>query len=72
VVALSHPPDYPSGQPALPSDLAPPSLHHYKNEHYWFGVSTSGVSTACSALAPDPAQTATSPTVRDLHAREAG
>jgi hypothetical protein len=47
-------------------------LHHYKNEHYWFGVSTSGVSDRVLRTAPDPAQTATSPTVRDLHAREAG
>jgi hypothetical protein len=46
--------------------------HHYKNEHYWFGVSTAGVSDKVLHTAPDPATVRTSPTVRALHAREAG
>ena len=45
-------------------------LHHYKNEHYWFGVATAGVSDRVLGTAPDPARVATSPTVRALHARE--
>jgi hypothetical protein len=45
-------------------------LHHYKSEHYWFGVATAGVSDRVLGTAPDPAKVATSPTVRSLHARE--
>lgn len=47
-------------------------LHHYKNEHYWFGVATSGMSDRVLGTAPDPATVPTSPTVRALHVREAG
>ena len=47
-------------------------LHHYKSEHYWFGVATAAVSDRVLGTAPDPATVATSPTVRALHAREAG
>ncbi len=46
-------------------------LHHYKNEHYWFGVATAGVSDRVLGTARDPAKVATSPTVRALHSREA-
>ena len=45
-------------------------LHHYKNEHYWFGVATSGVSDRVLGTSPDPARVPTSPTVRAMHARE--
>jgi hypothetical protein len=47
-------------------------LHHYKNEHYWFTVTSSGTADRVLRTHPDPATVATSPTVRDLHAREAG
>jgi hypothetical protein len=46
-------------------------LHHYKNEHYWFTVTSSGTADRVLRTYPDPASVATSPTVRDLHARAA-
>jgi hypothetical protein len=46
-------------------------LHHYKNEHYWFTVTTSGTADRVLRTYPDPEGVRTSPTVRDLHAREA-
>ena len=42
-------------------------LHHYKNEHYWFGVSTSGTSDWVLGTRPDPATVAASPTAKNLH-----
>jgi hypothetical protein len=46
-------------------------LHHFKNEHYWFSVTTSGTSDRVLGTYPDPATVANSPTVKALHAREA-
>jgi hypothetical protein len=46
-------------------------LHHYKNEHYWFTVTTSGTADRVLRTHPDPETVRTSPTVRDLHSREA-
>ncbi len=45
-------------------------LHHYKNEHYWFTVTSSGTADRVLGTYPDPGQVTASPTVRDLHARE--
>ncbi|WP_243058326.1 sterol desaturase family protein [Nocardioides sp. SR21] len=45
-------------------------LHHYKNEHYWFTVTTAGTADRLLGTYPDPSTVKTSPTVRDLHARE--
>ncbi len=45
-------------------------LHHYKNEHYWFTVTTAGTADRLLGTYPDPSQVETSPTVRALH--EAG
>ena len=42
-------------------------LHHYKNENYWFSVTTSGTSDRLLGTHPDPATVATSPTAKDLH-----
>ncbi len=42
-------------------------LHHYKNEHYWFSVTTSGTSDRLLGTGPDPATVPTSPTAKDLH-----
>ncbi len=42
-------------------------LHHYKNEHYWFGVTTSGTSDRLFGTHPDPATVASSPTAKNLH-----
>jgi hypothetical protein len=45
-------------------------LHHYKNEHYWFTITTAGTADRVVRTYPDPQEVETSPTVRDLHARE--
>jgi hypothetical protein len=42
-------------------------LHHYKNEHYWFSVTTSGTSDRLLGTFPDPGKVPTSPTAKDLH-----
>ena len=46
-------------------------LHHYKNEHYWFGVATAGTADRLLGTYPPQADVETSPTVRALHGREA-
>jgi sterol desaturase/sphingolipid hydroxylase (fatty acid hydroxylase superfamily) len=45
-------------------------LHHYKNEHYWFTVTSAGTADRLFGTYPDPASVTTSPTVRSLHSRE--
>jgi Fatty acid hydroxylase len=42
-------------------------LHHFKNEHYWFTVTTSGTADRVLRTSPDPATVATSPTAKNLH-----
>ena len=42
-------------------------LHHYKNERYWFTVTTSGTADRLLGTQPDPSQVETSPTARNLH-----
>jgi hypothetical protein len=42
--------------------------HHYKNEHYWFTVTSSGTADRVLGTHPDPATVATSPTAKNLHA----
>ena len=42
--------------------------HHYKNEHYWFTVTSSGTADRVLGTYPDPATIATSPTAKNLHA----
>jgi hypothetical protein len=42
-------------------------LHHYKNEHYWFTVTTSGTADRVLRTYPDPRTVANSPTAKDLH-----
>jgi len=44
-------------------------LHHYKNEHYWFTVTSSGTADRVLGTHPDPRQVESSPTARALHAR---
>ena len=41
--------------------------HHFKNEHYWFTVTTSGTADRVLGTHPDPQQVPTSPTARNLH-----
>jgi sterol desaturase/sphingolipid hydroxylase (fatty acid hydroxylase superfamily) len=45
-------------------------LHHYKNEHYWFGVATPGTADRLLGTFPEQSEVETSPTVRALHATE--
>lgn len=42
-------------------------LHHFKNEHYWFTVTTSGTADRLLGTFPDAAAVPTSPTARALH-----
>jgi hypothetical protein len=46
-------------------------LHHFKNEHYWFTVTSSGTADRVLRTYPDPATVATSPTAKNLHAQSA-
>jgi fatty acid hydroxylase family protein len=43
-------------------------LHHYKNEHYWFTVTTAGTADRLFGTYPDPASVPKSKTARNLHA----
>jgi hypothetical protein len=43
-------------------------LHHYKNEHYWFTVTSSGTADRLFRTYPDPASVPKSQTARNLHA----
>jgi hypothetical protein len=47
-------------------------LHHYKNEHYWFTVTSAGTADRLLGTYPDPATVPTSPTVKRLHATDPG
>lgn len=41
--------------------------HHFKNEHYWFTVTSSGTADRFLGTYPDPADVTTSPTAKNLH-----
>ena len=41
-------------------------LHHYKNERYWFTVTTSGTADRLLGTQADPSRVETSPTARNL------
>jgi len=43
-------------------------LHHFKNEHYWFTVTSAGTADRVLRTSPDPAAVASSPTAKNLHA----
>jgi hypothetical protein len=42
-------------------------LHHYKNEHYWFTVTSAGTADRVLGTYPDAGAVATSPTAKNLH-----
>ncbi len=42
--------------------------HHYKNEHYWFTVTSAGTADRVLGTYPDPSTVANSPTAKNLHA----
>ncbi len=44
--------------------------HHFKNEHYWFTVTSSGTADRVLGTCPDPTSVETSPTAKNLHAIE--
>jgi len=46
--------------------------HHYKNEHYWFTVTSSGTADRLFGTYPDPAGVPSSPTAKNLHAAMPG
>lgn len=43
-------------------------LHHFKNEHYWFAVTTPGMADRVLGTYPDPQTVPTSPTAKNLFA----
>ena len=59
--------DYPPRTRAYKAIWRNHRLHHYKSEHYWFSVTTSGTSDRLLGTFPDPATVPTSPTAKDLH-----
>ena len=42
--------------------------HHYRNEHYWFTVTSSGTADRVLGTYPKPEDVATSKTAKNLHA----
>ena len=42
-------------------------LHHYKNEHYWFTVTTTATADRLFGTYPDPTSVPTSKTAKNLH-----
>ncbi|MDZ4265274.1 MAG: sterol desaturase family protein [Mycobacterium sp.] len=46
--------------------------HHFKNEHYWFTVTSAGTADRVLGTCPDPAAVATSPTAKNLHGSPRG
>ena len=46
--------------------------HHFKNEHYWFTVTTSGTADRVLGTYPDLASVETSPTAKNLHSGTRG
>ena len=46
-------------------------LHHYKNEHYWFTVTSTATADRLFGTYPDPAEVKASPTAKNLHALDA-
>ncbi len=42
-------------------------LHHFKNEHYWFAVTTPGLADRALGTYPDPQSVPTSPTAKNLY-----
>ena len=43
-------------------------LHHFKNEHFWFAVTTPGMADRVLGTYPDPQAVPTSPTAKNLFA----
>ena len=63
--ASAHPPESTSWD--CPIDELLNWLHHFKNEHYWFSVTTSGTSDRVLGTYPDAITVETSATAKNLH-----
>jgi len=59
--------DYPPRSAPYTSVRRSHRLHHYRNEHYWFTVTTTGTADRVLGTYPDPATVETSATAKDLH-----
>ena len=46
-------------------------LHHFKNEHYWFAVTSPGLADRVLGTYPDPQSVKSSPTAKNLHGERA-
>jgi hypothetical protein len=46
--------------------------HHFKNEHYWFTVTSAGTADRLLGTYPDAATVASSPTAKNLHSATPG
>jgi hypothetical protein len=46
-------------------------LHHYKNEHYWFTVTSAATADRLFGTYPDPAEVKASATAKNLHSLDA-
>ncbi|NBP83785.1 MAG: fatty acid hydroxylase family protein [Mycobacteriaceae bacterium] len=44
-------------------------LHHFKNEHFWYAVTTPGTADRVLGTFPEPTSVPTSPTAKNLHSR---
>ena len=42
-------------------------LHHFKNEHYWYAVTSPGIADRVLGTYPDPQSVPASPTAKNLH-----
>jgi hypothetical protein len=63
--------DYKPKTPAYRAIWRDHRLHHFKNEHYWFGVTTPGTADRVLRTYPAPATVSASPTAKNLHAIDA-
>jgi hypothetical protein len=70
VVPLPHPHRLQAQRRCVPSIWRNHRRHHFKNEHYWFTVTSSGTADRVLGTYPDPATVKTSPTARNLHAAQ--
>ncbi len=64
--------DYPPKSRLYKSVWRSHRLHHYKNEHYWFTVTTAGTADRLLRTYPDPATVEKSATAKNLHGGRLG
>jgi hypothetical protein len=59
--------DYKPKTPAYRAIWRNHRLHHFKNEHYWFTITSSGTADRVLRTHPGPATVPASPTAKNLH-----